>query len=94
MVRHIVQYASQDNVVCKLIERPVLVSVKVVHVNRERRCLRCSIDEAYAGDVDIDVAVVVSTHLAHDVASSKHESSPWKKSSELPALVMTLASVS
>ena len=90
MVRHIVQYASQDDVVCKLIERPVLVSFKIVQVDRERQCLRCSIDQAYAGDKDVYIAVVVSTYFAHDVATSKHERSPWKKSSEFPGLVMTL----
>ena len=94
VVRDIVQYASQDNVVCELIERPVLVSAKIVQVNRERWCLRCSIDQAYAGDKDIDVAVVVSTYLAHDIATSKHKSRPWEKSSEFPALVMTLGRVS
>ena len=94
MVRHIVQYASQDNVVCKLIERPVLVSVKIVQVDRESQYLRCSIDQAYAGDIDIDIAVVVSTYFAHDVATSKDEGSPWKKSSELPGFVTTLERVS
>ncbi len=93
MVRHIVQYASQDNVVCKLIERPVLVSVKIVQVG-EPQCLRSSIDQAYAGDINVDVAVVVSTYLAHDVATNKHESSPWKKSSELPGFVTALERVS
>lgn len=34
VVRHIVQYASQDNVVRKLIERPILVRVKTVQVDR------------------------------------------------------------
>ena len=94
MIRHIVQYASQDNVVCKLIERPVLVSVKIVHVDREPQCLRCSIDQAYAGDKNVDIAVVVSTYFAHDIASSKDEGRPWKKSSELPGLVTTLERVS
>ena len=94
VVRHIVQYASQDNVVCELIERPILVSAKIVQVARERQCLRCSIDQAYAGDENIDIAVVVSTYLAHDIATSKHESRPWKESGELPALIMTLGRVS
>ena len=94
VVRHIVQYASQNNVVCELIERPILVSAKTVQVDRERWCLRCSIDQAYAGDKNIDVAVVVSTYLAHDVATSKHKSRPREKSSELPALVMTFGRVS
>ena len=94
VVRHIVQYASQDNVVCKFIERPVLVSVKMIQVDEERQCLRCSIDQAYAGDKNVYIAVVESTYLAHDIATSKHESSPGKKSSELPGLVMTLERVS
>ncbi len=89
VVRHIVQYASQDNVVCKLAERPVLVRAEIVRVARERQGLRCSIDQAYAGDKNVDIAVVVSTYLAQDVATSEHEGSPWKKSSELPGLVTT-----
>ena len=94
VVRHIVQYASQDNVVCKLIERPMFVRVGIVQVDRKRQYSRCSIDQAYAGDKDIDIAVVVSAYLAHDVASSEHESSEWEKSSELPGLVTTLGRVS
>ena len=94
MVRHIVQYAPQDNVVGKLIERPVLVSVKIVHVDREPQCLRCSIDQAYAGNKNVDIAVVVSTYFTHDVATSEDESGPWKKSSELPGLVTTLECLS
>ena len=94
MIWHIVQYASQDNVVCKLIKRPILVSVKIFQVNREPQCLRCSIDQAYARDKDVDIAVVVSTYFAHDVASSEDESGPWKKSSELPGLVTSLERVS
>ena len=94
MVGHIVQYASQDNVVCKLIERASVVRVKMNQVNRERKCLRCSIDQAYAGDKDVDIAVVKSAYLAHNVASSEHEGSPWEKSGELPGFVMTLGRVS
>ena len=94
VVRHIVQYASQNNVVRKLIERPILVRGELVQVERWRQCLRCSIDQAYAGDKDVDIAVVESAYLAHDVASSEHESSPWEKSGELPGLVTTLECVS
>ena len=35
MVRHIVQYTSQDNVVCKLIERPIHVRAEIGQVDRE-----------------------------------------------------------
>ena len=94
VVRHIVQYASQDNVVRKFIKRPILVRVKFVQVDSERQCLRCSIDQTYAGDKDVNIAVVESAYLAHDVASSEHEGSPWEKSGEPPGLVTTLERVS
>lgn len=89
VIRHIVQYASQDNVVGKLIERPIPVRGELVRVDKERQDLRCSIDQAYTGDKDVNIAVVVSAYLAHDVASSEHEGSPWEKSGEPPGLVTT-----
>ena len=94
VVRHIVQDASQDNVVRKFIERPILVRAKFIQVDRERQGLRCSIDQAYTGDKDVEIAVVESAYLAHDVACSEHEGSPWEKSSELPGLVTALGRVS
>ena len=94
MVRHIVQYASEDNVICELVEWPILVRVKLVRIDKESQCLRCSIDQANAGDEDVDIAVVESTYLAHNVATSEHQRSPREESRELPGLVTTLRSVS
>lgn len=65
-----------------------------IRAGREREYLRCSIDQAYAGDKDVDIAIVEGAYLAHDVASSEYAGSPWEKSSELPGLVMTLEHVS
>ena len=94
MVRHVIQYASEDNVICELVEWPILVRVKITRIDKKRRCLRCSIDQANAGDEDVDIAVVESTYLAHNVASREHQRSPREESRELPGFVTTFERVS
>ena len=51
---------------------------------------RGCVDEADAGDEDVDVAVVVGAYDAHDVAGGEDECCPGKQAGELPGLVMAL----